>query len=290
MRSWLFVPGDSERKIAKALSGNADVIILDLEDSVAPANKDRARDIVTAMLAERPATAAKIYVRVNPLDSPYCAKDTAALSQMPPDGYMLPKSQSGKDVTALAQQTGTDVPIIAIATETAASLFHLASYANITAPLTAISWGAEDLSADLGAMAARDSDNNLTAPYRLARSLCLIGARAAQVEPIDSIYANFHDNDGLKAECEAAMRDGFTGKMAIHPDQVDTINRTFTPSLAARTHAEEIVNAFAANDPQDTDKGVVSLNGQMYDLPHLKRAQKLLQRFEKYQQRQGPSE
>ena len=278
MRSWLFVPGDSERKIQKALASQADVVILDMEDSVALQNKQAARAIVAGILADRPQTGAKVYVRVNALDTGLTLADLGVLSTSPPDGYMLPKSGSGQDVTQFAKLAVTGVPIIAIVTETAASLFNLGTYAKIKAPLSAMTWGSEDLSADLGAISARDDEGHLTDPYRLARSLCLIGARAAQIEPIDSIYANFRDTVGLERECRAAVRDGFTGKMAIHPNQIAPINQAFTPSLAAIDKAKRIIEAFTVSP----DTGVIALDGQMFDLPHLKRAKKLLERAKLY--------
>jgi len=286
MRSWLFVPGDSDRKISKALSGEADIVILDLEDSVARDNKSAARSIVAdtlasvvaSVVANKPETGCQIFVRVNALDSGFTKADLEALSDTPPDGYMLPKTNSGKDVEHFAKLANTQLPIIAIATETAASLFNLGTYGDIAAPLSAMTWGAEDLSSELGAHHSRNEDGHLTDPYRLARSLCLAGARAAQVEPIDSIYANFRDMAGLERKCHAGVRDGFSGKMAIHPDQIPLINKIFTPSLEAIDQARQIVDAFARSE----NAGVISLNGQMYDLPHLKRAEKLLKRASLY--------
>lgn len=278
MRSWLFVPGDSERKIHKALASDADVVILDLEDSVSLSNKHTARDIVAEILTNRPDTAAQVYVRVNAMDTGLSTSDLTMLSNALPDGYMLPKSDTGRDVEKFAKLTATGLPIIAITTETASSLFNLGTYADISAPLYAMTWGAEDLSSDLGAISARDDKGRLSEPYRLARNLCLIGARAAQVEPIDSIYANFRDHEGLQQECKEAVRDGFTGKMAIHPDQIATINQSFTPSQEAIDSAGKVVAAFA----RSPDVGVIALDGQMYDLPHLTRAQKLLDRAKRY--------
>jgi len=274
MRSWLFVPGDSEQKIAKALTSRADVIILDLEDSVARQNKASAREIVSNFLASRPKTSALIYVRINALDTSAINLDLQATAKTPPDGYMLPKSNHGQDVENFAKLASPNTPIIAITTETASSMFNLGTYSNLAAPLTAMTWGAEDLSAELGATQVRNDVGELTDPYRLAQTLCLVGARAAGVEPIDSIFANFRDMDGLKRECQQAARDGFTGKMAIHPGQIDLINETFTPSPSAIEKAEMIVAAFA----HDTSAGVIAIEGQMFDLPHLKRAEKLLNR------------
>jgi len=274
MRSWLFVPADSERKITKALASQADVVILDLEDSVAVENKAIARTIVRQLLENRPTTSAKVYIRVNALDSGLTASDLEGLGTAKPDGFMLPKTNSGKDVEQFTTLSKTALPIIAITTETAASLFTLGTYANISAPLTAMTWGAEDLSSELGSQQTRDDEGHLSDPYRLARSLCLAGARAAQVEPIDTIYANFRNMAGFKRECLDAARDGFTGKMAIHPDQVALINQIFTPSAQVIEQANQIVEVFA----KSPGTGVVSINGQMYDIPHLKRAEKLLQR------------
>ncbi len=274
MRSWLFVPCDSERKIEKALASPADVVILDMEDSVAIGNKPQARQILKSLLANRPATNAQIYVRVNPLDSGLTELDLEATQAHLPDGYMLPKTNSGDDVKAFNQSLGQSRPIIAIATETAASLFTLGTYGNLNANLTAMTWGAEDLSNALGATTAYNEQGNLTEPYRMARNLCLAGARAANVEPIDSIYPNFKDPDGLRIQALAAARDGFTGKMAIHPNQIDVINDVFTPSATEIENAQKIIEAFK----ESKNQGVVAIDGQMYDIPHLKRAEKLLAR------------
>ncbi len=278
MRSWLFVPCDSERKIFKAMSSNADVVILDLEDSVAPDNKPQAREVLQEFLSDRPETTSQIYVRVNPLDSGLTQLDIQAAIPHQPDGFMLPKTNSGSDVkqfaSSLKAQLPIIAPIIAIATETAASLFNLGTYGNLDANLNAMTWGAEDLSNALGATTARDDAGTLTGPYRMARNLCLAGARAAMVEPIDSVYTNFKDPEGLRAESLAAARDGFSGKMAIHPNQVEIINDVFTPSSIEIKQAEMVVSAFQQSD----NKGVVAINGKMFDIPHLKRAQKLLAR------------
>ena len=282
MRSWLFVPCDSERKISKAMSSNADVVILDLEDSVAPENKPQAREILQEFLSNRPETTSQIYVRVNPLDSGLTQLDIQATITHQPDGFMLPKTNSGSDVkqfaSSLKAQLPIIAPIIAIATETATSLFNLGTYGDLNANLNAMTWGAEDLSNALGATAARDDAGALTEPYRMARNLCLAGARAAMVEPIDSVYTNFKDPDGLRAESQAAARDGFSGKMAIHPNQVEIINHVFTPSTVEIEQAKMVVSAFQQSD----NKGVVAIDGKMFDIPHLKRAQKLLARAALY--------
>jgi len=270
-RSWLFVPADSERKIAKALDSAADAIIFDLEDSVAPAQKAAARDILKGL--PRRSNGPKWWVRVNPLGSEYHKDDLTLIGSAYVTGIVLPKSEGGWDVIELAHRTG-NIPIHAIVTETAASLFGLLSYRDPKSPLAAMSWGAEDLSAALGASSKYDSDGSLSFTYRLARSLCLAGAVAAGVQPIDGVFADFKDEAGLKAEAEAARREGFTGKLAIHPDQVAVINAAFTPSADDIAHAAAIVAAFEAQP----DAGVLSVDGKMVDRPHLVQARRVLER------------
>jgi citrate lyase subunit beta/citryl-CoA lyase len=270
-RSWLFVPADSERKIAKALDSAADAIIFDLEDSVAPAQKAAARDILKGL--PRRSNGPEWWVRVNPLGSEYHKDDLTLIGSAYVTGIVLPKAEGGWDVIELAHRTG-NIPIHAIVTETAASLFGLLSYRDPKSPLAAMSWGAEDLSAALGASSKYDSDGTLSFTYRLARSLCLAGAVAAGVQPVDGVFADFRDETGLKAEAEAARREGFTGKLAIHPDQVAVINAAFTPSSDDVAHAEAIVAAFEAQP----DAGVLSVDGKMVDRPHLVQAQRILER------------
>jgi citrate lyase subunit beta/citryl-CoA lyase len=270
-RSWLFVPADSEKKIAKALDSEADAIIFDLEDSVAPASKQAARDILKHLpkRSERP----QLWVRINPIGSEFHRDDLQLIAVADIHGIVLPKAEGGADVVQLAHRTG-NIPIHAIVTETAASLFGLLSYRDPKSPLAAMSWGAEDLSAALGASSKYDSDGDLSFTYRLARSLCLAGAAAAGVQPVDGVFADFRDEKGLRAEAEAARREGFTGKLAIHPAQVAVINAAFTPSADEVKHAEAIVAAFEANP----DAGVLSVDGKMVDRPHLVQAQRVLER------------
>ncbi len=215
-----------------------------------------------------------LYVRVNALDTGAAGADLDAVMPARPDGLMQPKTQGGKDVAELSRLAGSDVPVIAIVTETARALFHCGSYDEAGPALQGMAWGAEDLSNDLGARSNRDKAGALTEPYRLARTLCLAGARAAGVEPVDTVHVNFRDLADLEAECEAAVRDGFAAKMAIHPAQVEIINRVFTPSSEAVAEARAVVDAFAAAG----DAGVVAIEGKMFDIPHLKRAEKLLAR------------
>lgn len=270
-RSWLFVPADSERKIAKALDSDADAIIFDLEDSVAPANKPAARDILKHLpeRSERP----QLWVRINPIGSEFHRDDLHLIALADIHGIVLPKSESGADVTELAHRTG-NIPIHAIVTETAASLFNLLSYRDPKSPLTAMSWGGEDLSAALGASSKFDENGELSFIYKLARSLCLAGAVAAGVQPVDGIFADFRDDEGLRDEAEAARREGFTGKLAIHPAQVPVINAAFTPSGDDLRHAEAIVAAFEAHP----GAGVLSVGGKMVDRPHLVQAKRVLER------------
>ena len=270
-RSWLFVPADSERKIAKALESEADAIIFDLEDSVAPAQKSTAR----AILKDLPGRdgGPQWWVRINPLRTDDHREDLDIIGIADVHGIVLPKAESGADIVELAHRTGT-IPIHAIVTETAASLFGLLSYREPGSPLAAMSWGAEDLSAALGAASKYDDSGELSFTYRMARSLCLAGAVAAGVQPVDGVFADFRDADGLAREAAAARREGFTGKLAIHPDQVAVINAAFTPSDDDVAHAREIVAAFEAQP----DAGVLSVAGKMVDRPHLVQAKRILER------------
>ena len=285
-RSWLFVPADSERKIAKALSGEADAIILDLEDSVTDANKPNARETAAAALTRADSAAMQLWVRINPLDSGLVEADLAAIVAARPYGVMLPKSESGQDIATLrhlldAEEAKTDirggaVKISAVATETAASLFGLGTYRDASDRLTALTWGAEDLSAALGASSKFDADGALSFTYKMARSLCLAGAVAAEVQPVDSLFGDFRDEDGLRADCEKGRREGFTGKLAIHPAQVPVINAAFTPSATEIAHARRVVELFETNP----DAGTIGLDGKMLDRPHLLQAQRVLDRAE----------
>ncbi len=270
-RSWLFVPADSEKKVARALDSEADAIIFDLEDSVAPARKAAAR----AILKELPARSGgpQWWVRINPLRTDDHREDLDIIGIADVHGIVLPKTESGADIIELAHRTGT-IPIHAIVTETAASLFGLMSYRDPKSTLAAMSWGAEDLSAALGAASKYDEDGELSFTYRLARSLCLAGAAAAGVQPVDGVFADFRDADGLAREAAAARREGFTGKLAIHPDQVAVINAAFTPSADEVAEARDIVAAFEAQP----DAGVLSVAGKMVDRPHLVQARRVLER------------
>jgi citrate lyase subunit beta/citryl-CoA lyase len=270
-RSWLFVPADSAKKVARAIAGDADAIIFDLEDSVTIERKQVARDLLKGLGAR--GGGPRWWVRINPLRTDHHKKDLEVFASPDFEGVVLPKSESGADVAELAHRTG-NLPIHAIVTETAASLFGLLTYRDTKAPLAAMSWGAEDLSAALGASSKYDDDGDLAFTYRMARSLTLAGAVAAGVQPVDGVFADFRDEAGLTDEASAAAREGFTGKLAIHPDQVGPINAAFTPSAEEIAQATAIVAAFAA----DPSAGVLSVDGRMVDRPHLIQAQALLAR------------
>ncbi|MET0569068.1 MAG: CoA ester lyase [Hyphomicrobiaceae bacterium] len=286
MRSLLFVPADSERKIAKALSAGADALILDLEDSVAPNRRPQARklasEFIRATLAQpqRP----KLYLRINPIDGGDAEADIAEVVPAGPDGIVQPKPNSGHDVQRLSialshieERNGRGehpTRILPIVTETPASVLQLSTYIGASSRTVGMSWGAEDLSAVVGSLYSRTPAGALTSPYRLARDLCLLTAAAADVQPIDTVFVNFRDTAGLRQEALEAARDGFTGKIAIHPDQVGPINEIFTPSAEEIAHADAVARVFASNP----EAGVASLNGVMLDRPHLKLAQKVLAR------------
>jgi len=287
MRSALFIPADDERKLQKAPDCGADVVIFDLEDSVHRDRKQIAREILADYLksVDRSSDRPRLYVRVNALDSGLTSCDLEAVLSAGPDGIVQPKTQDGNCVKTLSTmmmqmraQSGisTAMPaIVVIATETPLSLFNLHTYGGVSDYLTTMTWGAEDLSAELGATTNRDETGAHTAPYQLARSLCLAGAIAAGLQPVDTVYPDFRNQQGLRKEAREAARDGFTGKMAIHPAQVAIINEAFTPSKEDMEKARAVIAAFAAA-PQ---AGVVNINGEMFDIPHLTRARRLLKRL-----------
>ena len=270
-RSWLFVPADDERKVSKAVESDADAVIFDLEDSVIPERKKAARAIIKDV--PKRSNGPQWWVRVNPLGSEFHKDDLKIIRSAYVHGIVLPKAESGEDVVELSHRTG-NIPIHAIVTETPASLFNLMSYAKPGSPLVAMSWGAEDLSAALGASSKYDESGELAFTYKLARSLCLAGAVAAGVQPVDGVFADFGDEEGLRAEAEAARREGFTGKLAIHPAQVAVINAAFMPSPEELHHARAVVAAFEAHP----DAGVLSVGGRMVDRPHLIQARRVLER------------
>jgi citrate lyase subunit beta / citryl-CoA lyase len=286
MRSLLFVPADGGRKLDKAMASGADAIIIDLEDSVAPEGKAAARASAADFLKEavqarkRP----RLLVRVNGFATGLTDADLDAVVPARPDAIMLPKAEGGAAIVhadaklavreAIAGLPDGHVKIVAIATETASALFLAGTYGGASARLEGLTWGAEDLSAELGAETNRNADGRFLDPYRLARALCLAGAAAAQVQAIDTIAADFRNLELLRQESEEARRDGFTGKMAIHPAQVPVINEVFTPTAEAIAKARAIIAAFERNPGM----GTIGIDGVMYDRPHLERAKRLLAR------------
>ena len=284
MRTLLFVPGDDERKIAKGLGSAADALILDLEDAVAPARKAAAREICAKAIASSKSTK-RLFVRVNAIDTGDTLSDLAAIVPAGPYGVVLPKCRGGEDAMVvggyLAKLEAKDgipqgrIRILPIATENGASMFGLGTYADPPLPrLCGLMWGGEDLAADIGAIRNRGADGLYTAPFQLARSLCLFGAAAASVIAIDAVFTDFRDIDGVRKEAEEGLRDGFSAKAAIHPDQVAPINAAFTPSAADIEWAKRVVAAFDAS----TGTGVASIDGKMLDRPHYRSAKRVLER------------
>ncbi len=284
LRSMLFVPADNDRKLEKGLTSGADAIILDLEDAVAPSRKKIAREAAaTYIQTHSSATTPQLYVRINPLDSGLALLDLASVLVHGLAGILLPKTTSAADVIRLgyfldalevrAEMTAGHVSVIPVATETAPAMLNMGTFAGVIPRLSGITWGAEDLSAAIGAIANREENGQLSPLYEWAGSLCLCAAAAAGVPAIDTLYANYKDDSGLATSCAQSRRRGFRGRIAIHPAQVHTINKAFTPSQKEREHAQRIVDAFTAQP----DAGTVGIDGLMYDIPHLKQARQTLQ-------------
>lgn len=286
MRSFLFVPADGGSKLDKAFGSGADAMILDLEDSIAPERKDTARKAALEFLnsangkKDRP----RLYVRINGLETGMTDADLDAILPGNPDGVLFPKAEGGTSLVhldakltareAIAGLPAGHVKVLAQAVESAAGLFMAGTFKNASPRLIGITWGPEDLSAELGAEANRDANGNLTEPYRLARSICLYAAAAAKVAAIETIHVDFRNEALLRKDTEESRRDGFTGRLAIHPAQVPVINEVFTPSAEQIEKAKKVVAAFAAQP----GAGTVGIDGKMYDRPHLVRAQALLDR------------
>ncbi|MDM0022227.1 HpcH/HpaI aldolase/citrate lyase family protein [Variovorax saccharolyticus] len=283
-RSFLFVPGDSDRKMAKAAASPAHALVLDLEDSVAAENLPNARKVVRDYLATHSdRTRQQVWIRINPIDSDKCLADLAECVSGGPDGVLLPKCQGASDIirldhylTALEQRDGVSagsIKIIAVATETPAALFELGSYRGASPRLYGLTWGAEDLSTAVGASTNKGDDGTYAFPYQHARSLCLFGAKAAGVHAIDTVLPNFRDGGALAAEVRRARQDGYTAKFAIHPDQVDGINKGFRPDDKEIERARAIVAAFQTAG----GAGAAQVDGQMVDKPHLTQALQILE-------------
>ena len=273
LRSLLFVPGDRPERFAKAAATGADALILDLEDAVVPARKAEAREAIRAWIeAPRDEGAPAVFVRINPIATDEAAADLAALAGLRPDGIVLPKAEGAATVATLVARLPGDYAVLPIASETPAAVFTLGSYAEAAGRLAGLTWGAEDLPAAIGAVTSREADGGYTDPYRVVRALTLFGAHAAGVPAIETVYPDFRDLDGLATYAARGRRDGFTGMMAIHPAQVEPINRAFTPTEAEVAHARAVIAAFAANP----EAGALQLGGKMIDAPHLKAAHRLL--------------
>ena len=280
MRSWLFAPGDSAKKMGKAIASEADIALLDLEDSVAPENKAAAREAVIEALASAP-DRARVWVRVNPLSSDWAIDDLDAIVSARPGGVFLPKAEGGHDVETLdamleerEKAAGLEVgsiKVAALVTETAAAMFTTGSY-ECAPRLVAMSWGAEDLSSELGASQQRGADGEYLPVFELARSLCLVGAVKARVAPIETVQPEFRDLEALETRARSVRAQGFRGMLAIHPAQVAPINTAFTPSAEEIAHARAIVQAFGDNP----GAGALALDGNMIDRPHLALAERLL--------------
>ncbi len=279
-RSFLFVPADSERKMKKSLGSDADALILDLEDSVTASERPRARSLARVFLSDPGEI--PVWIRINALDTEDALPDLRQIMPGAPYGIVLPKPGSVKEVlqldkllSVLEQENGIaegQTRILPIATERPGAMFHLHEYAGSTNRLAGLTWGAEDLSAAVGASASRDGSGNWLPPYELARSLCLFAAANAEVRAIDTIFADFRDNEGLSRYASNARRDGFSGMLAIHPGQIETINKAFTPLADEVERARKIVGLFAENP----ESGVIGLDGEMLDRPHLLQAQKII--------------
>ncbi|MBV9989992.1 MAG: CoA ester lyase [Alphaproteobacteria bacterium] len=277
-RSYLFVPADSEKKLAKGAASEADALILDLEDSVAAANRPKARLMVREFMksAHRP----QIWVRINPLGSEDFIRDIEAVASCRPAGLVVPKPDGPHalnviDAHLITRETQAGIPhgaikLLPVATETPVAALSLQDYRSPPPRLAAMTWGAEDLSAALGAVANRGEDGEFLFTYRVVRSLCLIAAKAAGVPAVETLHADFRDTQGLERAARAASREGFFGMLAIHPDQVGPINAAFTPSDEDVAHARRVVAAFASG------AGVASLDGKMLDQPHLKQAEQVI--------------
>ena len=291
LRSMLYVPGDDDRKLAKADGSKADAVVLDLEDSVAAGNRHVAREKVRKFLEDRPREQRgyQLWVRINALDDSALI-DLAALVAAAPDGIVLPKIDGPDDVSRLehyldALEVREDVEpgsikICAVATETPAAVLRLHEFAQAKlSRLVALGWGAEDLSAAIGASTNVDASGNWTLTYRWARSAVLLAAKAAGVQAMDTVYVDYRDTEGLSTACRDSAQEGFTGRVAIHPDQVAPINEQFAPTDEEVALARRVVAAFGGSEH---GVGTVGIDGKMFDIPHLKRAQNLLSMHEQY--------
>jgi len=281
LRSLLFVPGDSERKLEKSLGTSADALIFDLEDAVAPERKSLAREMVAQHLADRKANEGpQLWVRINPVNSGTALTELEAVCGQNLAGIVLPKAEGPEDIQIISSkldelERGAEQPIaiLPVVTETARAALTLHRYLDTDLPrLYGMTWGAEDLSADIGATTNRDPDGRFAFTYRMVRSQALLAATAVGIEAVDTVYTDFRDIEGLREDSRRSYREGFSGRLAIHPAQVDVINESYSPAAEDIAHAERVVAAFEAN----SGMGTVGLDGKMLDRPHLLQAQKVL--------------
>lgn len=283
-RSAMFVPGSNEKMLTKAKDLKADLILFDLEDSVRPANKVSARKLVAKTVAELRADEKHVGVRINDLSSGQALADLSAVLPSKPSLIVLPKVESGEDLVKLDAMLGAieaeigltfaSIKLIILTAETPASLFQFDSLSNISERLVGMTWGAEDLASELGAAQGRDQAGKWLPPFQLAQTLCLAKARDLNAQALDTVYADIKNLEGLREECIAARQIGFTGKLAIHPAQLDVINEVFSPSEQEVEHAQRLVALFSANP----DAGAIEMDGRMMDIPHLRAAERLLAR------------
>lgn len=285
MRSLLFVPADAGPKLDKAMASGADAVIIDLEDSITPERKAHARAACLEYLksAQQKAQRPRLLVRINGLDTGMTDADLAAVVPGKPDAILFPKAEGGASLVhldakltaqeAIAGVSEGSIKVLAQNVESSLGLFLAGTFRGVSPRLIGMTWGPEDLSAELGAEANRDAQGHLTEPYRLARSICLFSAAAAKVPAIETIYADFRNTDGLRRETMESRRDGFTGRLAIHPAQVPVINEVYTPSAEQIEKAKAVIAAFDAQP----GAGAVGIDGKMYDRPHLVRAQRLIE-------------
>jgi citrate lyase subunit beta / citryl-CoA lyase len=284
-RSLHFVPGANDRMLSRALGTAADGLVLDLEDAVTPARKGDARRAVAEWLATADFRGKQRTVRMNPLDTPWGLEDIAATMAHPPDAYVVPKVSTLAELQIIDTEIGRHerahghpvggVGLILVATETPLAVINLPTFAQCQR-VVALSWGAEDLSAALGASRNRDPDGRYLDVYRHCRVQTLLSAAAGGIAPIDTVFVDIRDRAGLEAECREAAWMGFTGKITIHPDQIDIVNAAFTPSAEETAEAERLVAAM--EEAEAGGRMAIAFEGKMVDVPHLNRARRVLAR------------
>ena len=290
-RSLHFVPGANDKMFSKSLASSADSLILDLEDAVTPQKKDDARQVIKDWLNSAEFSGKEKTVRINPIDSPWGLKDIEVVMQGHPDSLVIPKVSSYQELQTLddalthwesqLELQEKSVNLILITTETPASILNLPSFTDCER-VAALSWGAEDLAASLGSTRNRGPDGSYLDIYKHCRNMTLICAAAGNVQAIDTVFVDFKDSKGLQNDCEEASWMGYTGKMTIHPDQLEVVNAAFSPGETEVSTAKRLIEAFAEAEKQGLM--AIAFEGQMVDVPHLNRAKKLLARAELIEQ------